>query len=121
MNSGLAVASVLAVLVGVIHSVLGEILIFRAQPRAGKSLARHRRPFDILWATWHIASVMGWALAALLWHLATVSEPSPLRSFLVLAIVLAYAASGLLVLVGTLGRHPGWLGLFGVALLVWLA
>ncbi len=29
------------------------------------------------------------------------------------------AASGL-VLIGTKGRHPGWAGLLGVAVLVWL-
>lgn len=116
MNTYLVVASVLAVLVGLVHSVLGERLIFRHQPTAGRW--RHRRPFDILWATWHIASVMGWALAAVLWRIAATSEHFALREFLLLAIALAYGAGGLLVLVGTRGRHPGWVGLAGVAVLV---
>jgi hypothetical protein len=121
VNTCLVVATVLAVLVGVIHSVLGERLIFRHQPRVDRNARRHRRPFDILWATWHIASVLGLAMAAVLWKLAAVPEPSALREFLLLAIALAYAASGVLVLVGTRGRHPGWAGLIGVAVLVWLA
>lgn len=121
VNICLVVASVLAVIVGVIHSVFGERLIFRHQPRVADAARRHRRPFDILWATWHIASVMGVALAAVLWKLAVMPEPSALREFLLLAIALAYAVSGVLVLVGTRGRHPGWAGLIGVAVLVWLA
>ncbi len=121
MNTFLVIAAVLAVLVGVIHSVLGERLIFRHPPRVAVGARRHRWPFDILWATWHIASVMGLALAAVLWKLAAMPEPSALREFLLLAIALAYAVSGLLVLVGTRGRHPGWAGLIGVAALVWLA
>ncbi len=121
VNTSLVVATALAVLVGVVHSVLGERLIFRHQPRAADNARRHRRPFDILWATWHIASVLGLALAAVLWKLAAMPEPSALREFLLLAIALAYALSGVLVLVGTRGRHPGWAGLVGVAVLVWLA
>lgn len=121
VNLCLVGASVLAVIVGVVHSVLGEHLIFRHQPRAADGARRHRRPVDILWATWHIASVLGLALAAVLWKLAAMPEPSALREFLLLAIALAYAVSGVLVLVATRGRHPGWAGLIGVALLVWLA
>lgn len=121
MNSVLVAAAVLAVLVGIIHSALGERLIFRHVPPADDGKHGRRRPFDILWATWHIASVMGGALAVLLWKLASVPDVSPLRDFLLLAIALAFAASGLLVLVGTRGRHPGWAGLLGVALLVVLA
>lgn len=122
MNSVLIAAAVLAVLVGIVHSALGELLIFRHVPPAADGRhRRRRRPFDILWATWHIASVMGWALAALLWKLAALPDASPLRDFLLLAIALAFAASGLLVLIGTRGRHPGWAGLLGVALLVVLA
>ncbi|GMV28641.1 MAG: hypothetical protein AMXMBFR59_07660 [Rhodanobacteraceae bacterium] len=121
MEPYLACAAALAVLVGLVHSVLGEILIFRRAASIQAGGNRHPRPFGILWATWHIATVMGWALAVVLWKLAAMHDPSPLRDFLLLVIAITYAVSGLLVVIGTRARHPGWAGLFGVAVLVWLA
>ena len=121
MNTWLVVATVLAVLVGLIHSVLGEVLIFQRQPRDAHGRRRLQRPFDILWACWHIATVFGLALAAVLWQLALLPESFVLRGFLLNAVAAAYAVSGLLVLVGTRGRHPGWAGLGTVAVLVLLA
>ena len=121
MNVLLAAAAVLALIVGLVHSVFGEILIFRRLEPSPDGARAHRRPFDILWACWHIATVMGLSLAALLWALATMPEPFPLRTVLVVAIASAYAVSGVLVLVGTRARHPGWIGLLGVAVLVALA
>jgi hypothetical protein len=118
MNSMLLAATVLAVLVGLVHSVLGERMIFRRQPRSAGKLPR---PFDILWACWHIATVFGLGLAAVLCQLAVNSEPFALRSFLLTSVALVYAVSGVLVLFGTRGRHPGWIGLGGVAVLVLLA
>ena len=59
----LAGASLLAILTGVVHSLLGERLIFRhvrsksvvPSLPAPPLQARHIR---ILWATWHLASVL---------------------------------------------------------------
>ncbi|MCQ4165661.1 hypothetical protein [Tahibacter harae] len=121
MNTWLLAATVLAVVVGLIHSLLGEVLIFRRQPRDAAGRRRLQRPFDILWACWHIATVFGLALAALLWQLAAMPEPLALRGFLLNVVAIAYAVSALLVLFGTRGRHPGWAGLGGVAVLVMLA
>lgn len=121
MNPYLAAAAVLAALIGLVHSVFGERLIFRRLPVSDDRRRGHARPFDILWASWHIATVMGLALAALLWMLATTGEPFPLRGVVSNVIASAYAVSGALVLLGTRARHPGWIGLSGVALLVWIA
>ena len=55
----LIAAAVLAISVGVIHSVLGELLIFNQMregsfvPKIGKPLLRERN-VRILWATWHL-------------------------------------------------------------------
>lgn len=121
MNTGLIAATVLAVLVGLIHSVLGEVLIFQRQPRDSRGRRRLQRPFDILWACWHIATVFGLGFAAVLWQLAVMPEPFALRGFLLNMVAVVYAVSGLLVLFGTRARHPGWIGLGGVALLIMLA
>lgn len=121
MNTWLAVATVLAVLTGLVHSVFGEILIFRRLPRDSSGQPLQWRPLGVLWATWHIATVLGWALAAVLWQLALATEPSALREFTLNAVAAAYGVSGLLVLIGTRGRHPGWAALGAVAVLILLA
>jgi len=121
----LATASLLAVVTGVVHSLLGERLIFR-HVRSGSVVpslpapplrARHIR---ILWATWHLASVLAWAFAGLLWQVAR--HPSLVTGGAVLgAAAGGFAASSLLVLVATRGRHPGWVALGTVGILSWVA
>jgi hypothetical protein len=124
MQPLLATAAVLAVLTGVAHSLLGERLIFRhvrastwvpALPAAPLQ-PRHIR---ILWATWHLASVLAWALAGLLWRLAQ-SPAATLSSEVILAFTAGgFLAGSLLVLVATRGRHPGWIALLATAILSW--
>jgi hypothetical protein len=124
MNRLFLAAASLAFIVGLVHSILGEALIFRRMrerslipTNGGRVLGEgHVR---ILWASWHILTVFGWCLAAILLWL---SQAQPAGSRLLSqAIVIAMLAASLLVLVGTKGRHPGWVGLLGVAVLAWLA
>lgn len=125
MQAALTAAAALSILTGLVHSVLGEWLIFRHLRRgslvpqlgAPPLRARHVR---ILWATWHLASVFGWALAALLLGLAASPEP-PLRQLVLQSVMAANLGGALLVLVATRGRHPGWIALGAVAGLAWLA
>lgn len=122
MHIACSIAAVLAVLVALIHSVMGEVLIFR-HLRAGTLVPTRaaaplrERHVRILWASWHIASVFGLTAAAILWRAADASQPDgTFGAYAVSAVSLGMAASSLLVLVGTRGRHPGWLGLLAVAL-----
>lgn len=124
MNTLLLSAGILAIFVGLIHSALGEFLIFK-HLRKGRIIPtltasplteRHTR---ILWATWHIASLFGWAIAAILIVLATADE-APAR-FIVQCIAIFMFAAGALVLIATKAKHPGWIGLLGVAILCWCA
>ncbi len=125
MQTQLLLAGLLAVVVGLVHSVLGEILIFRhlrnggVIPTAGHSVLKERH-VRILWATWHIVTIFGWATAAMLLVISARPGELAAKAILVKIIVLAMAASAALVLVATRGRHPGWLGLLGVAALAWL-
>ncbi len=120
MNPWLFSAAILMIVVGMVHSVLGERLIFsrlRAGgliPSDGGSHLRERH-VRILWATWHFASVLGWAAAFVLLYAADAALPAPV----IQALVAAAAAGGILVLVGTRGKHPGWIALLVVALLVY--
>ncbi|HEX5739783.1 MAG TPA: hypothetical protein VFY22_14825 [Hydrogenophaga sp.] len=118
----LAGAGLIAV-IGIIHSVLGEVLIFRRMrisgwvPTDGGSilLERHVR---ILWATWHLVTVIGFLVAVLILHLGQAARAGLSDHLLLNGVVGAMALSAALVLVGTRGRHPGWVGLLAVALLV---
>ncbi|UWX04746.1 hypothetical protein H1235_04715 [Pseudoxanthomonas sp. NC8] len=122
MQPLLATAAVLAMATGMVHSLLGEWLIFRrlrtssmvpalpAPPLRG----RHIR---ILWASWHLASVLGWALAGLLWQVARAPGSALPAHSVLAAAAAAFLAGAVLVLVGTRGRHPGWIALAAVGVL----
>lgn len=125
MNIYLATAAVLAFLVGLVHSLLGERLIFgrlrqgRLVSTNGGSLLQERH-VRILWASWHVLTVFGWCIAAvLLWLSLPSSNPSS-ALFIEQAIVFSMLAGSALVLLGTRARHPGWVGLLAVAVFVWL-
>jgi drug/metabolite transporter (DMT)-like permease len=125
MNTWYLAAGSLAVIIGIVHSVLGERLIFHALREVGVVPSRGAPPLSgrhirILWATWHIASVFGFCFAGLLWWLAFSTESGQIVPLLRNAIIVAYSVSGLLVLLGTRGRHPGWIGLLLVGLFTWL-
>jgi hypothetical protein len=123
MQTYLAVAAGVAFCTGAAHSVLGEMLIFR-QLRRGTLVPGQDAPplrsrnIRIIWATWHVATLFGWAFAGVLLQLA-LSPQASLVSLFLNATVAAYAGGSLLVLVGTRGRHPGWIALAAVAALVW--
>ncbi len=124
MQSYLLAAGVLMILIGVAHSVIGEILIFR-QLRAGAIVPLlapaplRERHLRILWANWHLTSALGWGLAALLILIAVAPDPSS-YALQVRTIAVATLAGSLLVLYATRGRHPGWIGLLVAAILAWL-
>jgi len=126
MQTLLLAAGVIALLTGVAHSALGEVLIFRhlrnagLVPTVGAPPLRERN-IRIIWATWHLASVFGWAFAAVLLRLAVAGNEYSVQSLVLNAIVFAHLGGSVLVLVGTKGRHPGWIALLVVAALTWLA
>ncbi|PJI95880.1 hypothetical protein CLU85_0610 [Acidovorax sp. 69] len=124
MNTALVLAAGGLALVGVAHSVLGEVLVFRTLrtqgivPTGGRPVLREQQ-VRILWGTWHLASVLGWALSALLWRLGTVPVDTHLGGWVADVAGVATLASGLLVFYATDGRHPAWAALWVVAALVW--
>lgn len=124
MNTALVLAAGGLALVGVAHSVLGEFLVFRTLrtqgivPTGGRPVLREWQ-VRILWATWHLATVLGWALSALLWRLGTVPGGTHLEAWVADVAGVATLASGLLVFYATGGRHPAWFALLVVAALVW--
>ena len=126
MQIYLFAAGVLALVIGAVHSVMGEILIFHHPrshslvPGMGAPPLRERH-IRILWASWHFATVLGWAFGVILLRLATLTTEHSLRGIVENAIVFAFLGGSFLVLIGTKGRHPGWIGLLAVAALVWFS
>src|SRR5438105_3016922 len=120
MNWYFVVAAALAFLVGFVHSVLGEKLIFRRLRQGGLVPTNGGNVLDerdvrILWASWHVLTVFGWCIAAILLKLSLPSTSASSAWFIGQAFVVAMLAGGMLVFIGTKARHPGWVGLLGVA------
>lgn len=123
LNPYFLAAAIVATIVALVHSALGEWMVFRKLRSGGivPTLAApplQSRNIRILWATWHLASVFGLAFAALL-HGAAAGRIA-LDSISLYALVLGFIGGSALVLVATRGRHPGWIGLLAVAVLVYL-
>ena len=126
MNYLLAAAGALTVVVGLVHSILGETMIFRrmrtgsvAPTHGGKLIGEgHVR---IIWASWHIVTLFGWLMAAILFRAAASAEHAQSYGVVLSGIALTMFVGGLLVLIATKARHPGWAGLFGVSVLIWLS
>ncbi len=125
MNWYLVTASALAFLVGLIHSILGEGLIFRRLrqggfvPTNGGNILDERH-IRILWASWHIVTIFGWCIAYVLLRLALPTTNTGLIEIIEQAFFIAILTSAALVFISTKARHPGWVGLLGVAICIWL-
>jgi len=123
MDKYFITAACLTFLVGLVHSLLGERLIFsRLRNRGlvptegGKILdERHIR---ILWASWHLVTIFGWGFAAILFRLSLPSPEYSLQLFVENSIIYSMLTASLIVLIATKAKHPAWLVLLAVAILV---
>ena len=122
MNPCFVVAAALAFATGLVHTVIGEMLIFRRLrrgtviPTFGGDVLREPH-VRILWACWHALTFLGWGMAAMLIVLAGVPASDTTQSMARL-ISVAMGASAAVVLVGTRAHHPGWLAMALVAVLI---
>lgn len=126
MSPYLPAAAAIALVVGLVHSVLGEILIFRRLREPGRLVPTRGGTLlgeghvRILWASWHIVTVFGWAIGALLLRLAWPYDLENAAAFAVDTFAVGALAASVLVLFGTRGKHPGWIGLLAIAVCAWL-
>jgi hypothetical protein len=118
MNWLYLAAGLLSVVVAAVHSALGELWVFQRMrrgsvvPTDGGTVLREPH-VRILWASWHVLSVFGLVLGAILVQ----SAFRPSHGWVQLAIALAMGIASSLVGFGTRGKHLGWVGLLGVAVL----
>jgi len=128
MNTYLFIAGILFFFLGIAHSVIGEYLIFKDKRDKGsivpskKSAELKERHLRIIWATWHLSSFLGWSIGAILIKISLEQNQlnSIISNFIVQAIIYATFISSFLVLFGTKGKHPGWVGflLIGILLII---
>jgi len=122
MNWYFTTAGMLTFAIGLVHSLLGERLIFRRLrldefiPTQGGQLLREPH-VRILWASWHLVTVMGWCIAVLLFWMTLPSARHQVPAIVVQTVVVTMLVSSLLVFAGTKGKHLGWAGLLAVAVL----
>jgi hypothetical protein len=122
MNISLLLAALLLLLLGLVHSVLGEryilIRLFRREnlPRLFGSDEFTRRTLRF---AWHLTTVVWLGVAVLLVRLAASGGPSVARAEVGSVVAGTAAVSALVTLVGSRGRHPASVVFVLVALLAW--
>lgn len=128
MNIYFLIAGTLCFILGLFHSILGEYLIFKNKRKTGNLVPTKvntelkERHLRIIWATWHLSSFFGWCIGAFL--IKTSLDQNELdfelTNFIINSTALTMFASSLLVLIGSKGKHPGWivLILIGILLLI---
>jgi hypothetical protein len=119
VSAPLLVAAALGVLLVAAHSYLGERYVltrlFRRNevPRlfGGTEFTKRTLRF-----AWHLTSVFGLGLAAMLAALAS-GDATPLTQARIIGAT--FAVSGVVALVGSRGRHLSWIVFFAMAALAW--
>ena len=122
MNIYFALAAGLALIVGLAHTILGELLLIRrlssnCVPALAGSTDLARRT---LRATWHLPTALAWGFAAILLRFSLPAAPDAYVAFVESAAALSLLAGSLIFLFCTKGKHPGWVGLLAIAVLGWL-
>ncbi|MDH4259911.1 MAG: hypothetical protein OEW16_06345 [Gammaproteobacteria bacterium] len=107
-SSLLLVAAVLAVLVGLAHSVLGEKYILMCLPEQGKFKDRTMR------FAWHLTTIAWWGFGAML-ALAARGMLTPTNTLFVLAVTMITTAG--MILIVSRGRHLAWPVFFAIAII----
>ena len=126
MNWFYFISACLAFVLGIVHSVLGNILIFRRLgvknviSAEGDRILR-KEHIRTLWASWHLLTLFGWALSAILFTMAWVSAPELLGFYIRWVLITAFLVSAVFWVYGTRGRHPAWVILLLIAIILWLA
>ena len=126
MNIYFLIAGILSFLLGIAHSILGEYLIFNSKrnkrqlvPTKVNSSMKERH-LRILWATWHLTTVFGWCIGAILIKFSLEANEIALiaTDFIVQCIMYTMFSTSFLVLIGTKGKHPGWVVLLLIGILL---
>ncbi|WP_375562099.1 hypothetical protein ACE193_06000 [Bernardetia sp. OM2101] len=126
MNNYFLTAGILCFILGVVHSILGEIMIFNGKRNKNSVVPSKRsdglkeRHLRIIWATWHLASVFGWCLAGIIIQISLIHNElnAAFMEMLIQLLTSTMFIGSCLVLLGTKGKHPGWIVLLAIGILL---
>jgi hypothetical protein len=120
----LLAAAVVLLVLGVVHSALGEALFFRHIGRVQGFpviLGTTDFPKRTLRVTWHIPSILASALALILCRFSYLTKLGEGEWFVIKTISVSLLLCAVVTFIGTRGKHPGWVGFLAPAVLCWLA
>ena len=123
MEFYLFAAGCLIIVLGLIHSVMGEFLIFQRMrqggviPINGQPVLKERH-VRILWASWHLVTIFGWGLGIILLGYSLPDSGYATLSFVENTVLISTLSGALLVFIGTKAKHPGWVVLLAIAFLL---
>ncbi|MFT5298616.1 MAG: hypothetical protein ACI9YH_004665 [Colwellia sp.] len=112
----LLVGSFLLIVIGFIHSYLGEkFILIRLFKRDSlpKLLGSDWFTKRVIRFAWHLTTIAWWGFAAILYFL---SNPSNnIQAEILITIASVFAISGVVSLLFSRGKHLSWLFFFGIA------
>ncbi|MBC3757860.1 hypothetical protein H7U19_05550 [Hyunsoonleella sp. SJ7] len=117
MNQYLFIAGTLCLILGLVHSILGEFLIFKNLKKSNKIIPTiatsklKERHLRIIWATWHLTSLFGWCIGVLLIKIGTMQTEISvgMTQFMIACITITMLSASFLVFIATKGKHLGWI------------
>jgi len=122
MNKYFLAAGILCFILGIVHSILGEKLIFNHKRKRGHLVPTitntdlRERHLRIIWASWHLVSFFGWCIGAVIINISF--GQSELNTNLIKPMIYTTFFSSILVIIGPRGKHPGWVVLLIIAILL---
>jgi len=123
LNMNLAVSAALLAVLVLGHSVVGELMILAPLHKARDLPAVRgsvRFTLNTLRFVWHVVTVMGLGMAAILFHLAQMPGLDASQLFVLRALTLTCGAGCVVAFVGSRARHPSWIVLAVITALTWL-
>jgi hypothetical protein len=120
MNLYLLIASGITFFLGLVHSALGEVIILRHLPNVQgfpPILKSDLLPKWTIRITWHIATILGWGVAAVLAHFSQIKSFGSGDIFMIRVLAIMFFASSAVSLVGAKARHPSWVAFLVIGLL----
>ncbi len=119
MNLFLLSAVILLVLIGFVHSFVGERKLITPLSNQISNIVFEDDPLNrlVLRAAWHLTTIAWWGIAIVIYDLANMSSPPQLT---VHALAGTFILTGFFIGAFTRGKHPAWVvfGIIAVLLLI---